>query len=198
MRAAQVIESEVNVRLINRPLKNLAILFKERGPDRFSFPHRSADRPLEGLPLYRALDFCEKAKLPLRREATRFLREPDVQLARRQRMCPVFKFHQTAPRCQAASGGASFSHSSSAKPRMVMVVMSVDEMRTPVSVSMRVRSSRAPNESRPYPERGRSGSTLRRRIRLTSSEIRRRTRVGHSSRGSWSSSARSLLVPVVP
>ncbi len=41
-----------------------------------------------------------------------------------------------------------------------MVVMSVDEMRIPVSVSMRVRSSRAPSESRPYPESGRSGSTL--------------------------------------
>jgi hypothetical protein len=32
---------------------------------------------------------------------------------------------------------------------------------------MRVRSSRAPSESTPYSERGRSGSTLRRRIRLT-------------------------------
>src|SRR6476661_484997 len=167
MRAAQVIESKVNGQLSNRPLENVAILFIERGPDRFSLPQRSADRPLKGLSLHRARDFREKAKLPLRSEATRFLREPDAQLARRQRMCPVFKLHQTAPRCQAASAGASFSHSSSAKPRMVMVVMSVDEMRIPVSVSMRVRSSRTPSESRPYPKSGRSGSTLRRRIRLT-------------------------------
>ncbi len=66
-------------------------------------------------------------------------------------------------------------------------------MRIPVSVSMRVRSSRAPSESRPYSESGRSGSTLRRRIRLTCSETRRRSRVGHSSGGSSLSSARSLL-----
>ena len=64
-------------------------------------------------------------------------------------------------------GRQLFSHSSPAKPRMVVVVMSADEMRIPVSVSMRVRSSRAPSESRPYRRAGRSGSTLRRRISPT-------------------------------
>ena len=69
-------------------------------------------------------------------------------------------------------------------------------MRIPVSASMRVRISRLPSESRPYSESGRSGSMLRRRIRLICSEIRRRSRAGHSSSGSACSSARNSLVPV--
>ena len=73
--------------------------------------------------------------------------------------------------------------------------MSVDLIRTPVSVSMRVRNSRLPSESRPYSDSGRSGSIDRRRIRLICSEISRRSRAGHSSRGSSCSSARNLLVP---
>jgi hypothetical protein len=63
-------------------------------------------------------------------------------------------------RCQAASAGASFSHSISAKPRTVVTARSVGLTRIPVSVSMRVRSSTAPSESRPYSESGPSGSTL--------------------------------------
>jgi hypothetical protein len=48
-------------------------------------------------------------------------------------------------RCQVACAGASFSLSSPAKPQTVpMVVRSVTLVRIPVSVSMRVRSSRAP------------------------------------------------------
>src|SRR4029079_8744103 len=100
MRAAQVIESKFNVRLINRPLENVAILFIERGPDRFSLPQRSDDRPPHVLSLPRARDFREKAKLPLRSEATRFLREPDIQLAPRQRICAVSKPAHSATRAQ--------------------------------------------------------------------------------------------------
>ena len=81
-----------------------------------------------------------------------------------------------------ASSSASVSQRCSAKPRTV--VMSVELMRIPVSLSMRVRSSRLPSESRPYSESGRSGSTVRRRIRPTCSETRRRSRAGHSSGGS--------------
>ncbi|MBI2694749.1 MAG: hypothetical protein HYX30_11035 [Mycobacterium nebraskense] len=88
-------DNEFNFRIVNRPLENLAVLFKERGPDRLSLPQRSADRPLEGLSLQPTLDFREEAKLPLRSEATRLLREPYVQLPGRQGKRPAIKFHPT-------------------------------------------------------------------------------------------------------
>jgi hypothetical protein len=78
VRAAQVIEGKLNIRVINRPLGNLAILLKESGPERFGLSHHSADRPLKGITFYRALDSHKEAKLPLRTEATRFLRKPYV------------------------------------------------------------------------------------------------------------------------
>ncbi len=79
-----------------------------------------------------------------------------------------------------------------ANPRTV--VISLGLMRIPVSASMRLHSSRLPSESRPYSTRGRSGSTVRRRIRLIWSATRRRSRPGRSSGGSAFSSARNLLV----
>ena len=51
----------------------------------------------------------------------------------------------------ATSEGASLSHRCSAKPRTV--VMSMGLIRIPVSVSMRLRSSRLPSESRPYSDK---------------------------------------------
>ena len=82
------------------------------------------------------------------------------------------------------------------RARVLWVAMILGDRRIPVSVSMRVRSSRLPSESRPYSTNGRSGSTVRRRIRLTCSATRRRSRAGHSSGGSELSSARNLLAPV--
>src|ERR1700712_2478348 len=85
------------------------------------------------------------------------------------------------------------SLSRSARPRPV--VTSVDPIRTPVSDSSRVRNSNVPRESSPYSDSGRSASTERRKIRLISSEISRRTRADHSSRGSSRSSSRNSLDP---
>ena len=78
VRAAQVIEGKLNIRGINRPLENLAIHPEEGGPDRFGLSQGSPDRPLKGITFYRALDPHKEAKLPLRTEATRFLRKPYV------------------------------------------------------------------------------------------------------------------------
>ena len=78
VRAAQVIEGKFNIRVVNRPLENLAILLKESGPGWFGLSHHSTDRPLKGITLYRAVDSHKEAKLPLRTEATRFLRKPYV------------------------------------------------------------------------------------------------------------------------
>ena len=78
VRAAQVIEGKLNIRVIDRPLENLAIHLEEGGPDWFGLSQHSADRPLKGITFYRALDSHKEAKLPLRTEATRFLRKPYV------------------------------------------------------------------------------------------------------------------------
>jgi hypothetical protein len=77
-RAAQVIEGQLDIRVIDRPLENLAIHLEEGGPAWFGLLQRSADRPLKGITVYHALDSHEQAKLPLRTEATRFLRKPNV------------------------------------------------------------------------------------------------------------------------
>ncbi|OBI35950.1 hypothetical protein A5708_08560 [Mycobacterium colombiense] len=78
VRAPEVIEGQLYIRVVDRPLENLAIHLEEGGPARFVLPHRPADGPLEGLTVYRALDSHEEAKLPLRTELTRFLRKPNV------------------------------------------------------------------------------------------------------------------------
>ena len=78
MRAAQVIEGQLDIRVIDRPLAHLAIHPEEGGPAWFGLSHHSPDRPLKGITFYRALDSHEKAKLPLRTGVTRFLRKPDV------------------------------------------------------------------------------------------------------------------------
>ncbi|OMC17561.1 hypothetical protein A5737_06730 [Mycobacterium colombiense] len=78
VRAAQVIEGQLDIRVVHRPLENLAIHLKDGGPARFGLLHRPADRPLEGITLYRALDFDKEAELPLRTGLTRFLRKPNV------------------------------------------------------------------------------------------------------------------------
>jgi hypothetical protein len=54
--AAQVIEGQLDIRVIDRPLENLAIHLKEGGPGWFGLSHHSADRPLNGITLDRALD----------------------------------------------------------------------------------------------------------------------------------------------
>jgi hypothetical protein len=77
-RTAQVIEVQLDIRVIDRPLENLAIHPEEGGPEWFGLSHHSADRPLQGVAFYRALDSHEQAKLPLRTGVTRFLREPYV------------------------------------------------------------------------------------------------------------------------
>jgi hypothetical protein len=59
-------------------LENLAIHPKAGGPDWFGLSYHSADRPLEGIAFYRALDSHEEANLPLGTGVTRFLGKPYV------------------------------------------------------------------------------------------------------------------------
>ena len=78
LRAGQVIEVQLEIRVIDRPLENLAIHRKAGGPDWFGLSYHSANRPLKGIAFYRAPDSHEKANLPLRTGVTRFLGKPYV------------------------------------------------------------------------------------------------------------------------
>jgi hypothetical protein len=56
MRAAQVMKVQLDIRVIDRPLENLAIHPEDGCPDRFGLSHNAADRPLEGIAFHRARD----------------------------------------------------------------------------------------------------------------------------------------------
>src|SRR5262249_51072898 len=92
LRAYEVIASKLNIRVINRLLKNLAIHFEKGGSKRFGLAHHLTDRAFEQTRLDRALDSQKIAELPPRTEATRFLRKPDVPLAPCQGKGPAIKF----------------------------------------------------------------------------------------------------------
>ena len=77
-RAGQVIKGQLDIRVIDRPLENLAIHPEKGGPAWFGLLHHSADRPLKGITFYRALDSHEEAKLPLRAGVPCFLRKQYV------------------------------------------------------------------------------------------------------------------------
>ncbi len=59
VRVVQVIEVQLDIRVIDRPLENLAVDPKKGGPDWFRLAYHSANRPLKGIAFYRALDSHE-------------------------------------------------------------------------------------------------------------------------------------------
>jgi hypothetical protein len=59
-------------------LENSAIQLEEGGPNWFGLLERLADRPLERITLYGALDSHKETELPFRSGVTRFLRKPYV------------------------------------------------------------------------------------------------------------------------
>ena len=77
-RGAQVIEFQLDTRVIDHPLENLAIHLEKGSSKRFGLVHHLTDRLLKQTRLYRALDSHEYAQLPLRTRVTRLLREPNV------------------------------------------------------------------------------------------------------------------------
>jgi hypothetical protein len=58
-RAAQVKEGQFDIGVVDRALEHLAIRLGKGGPNRLGLAHHSADRPLQGITLYEALDFHE-------------------------------------------------------------------------------------------------------------------------------------------
>ena len=77
-RRGQVIEGQLDIRVVDSSLENLAIRRKESGPAWFGLLQPQADGQFKDITLYRAVDSREEAKLPLRTGMTGFLRKPDI------------------------------------------------------------------------------------------------------------------------
>ena len=74
---------------------NPTIGLEEGRPNRLSLSHYMADRILERIRFYSALDDHELTELPLRVGATDLLCKPYVQLSPRQRKCVIIQVHPT-------------------------------------------------------------------------------------------------------
>ncbi|OBB38520.1 hypothetical protein A5752_12280 [Mycobacterium sp. 852002-51961_SCH5331710] len=59
-------------------MDDLAVYFRESGPQRFGLPHYAVDCPLKGIAVYQSVDPHEEPELPLRAGLARLLREPYV------------------------------------------------------------------------------------------------------------------------
>ena len=77
-RVAQVVEGHLDVRVIDRPLEDLAIQLDDGGPGWFGLTHHVTDRPLEQVSLHRAVESHKNTKLPVSAGVTRFFRQPNV------------------------------------------------------------------------------------------------------------------------
>jgi hypothetical protein len=77
-RVTQVVEGHLDVRVIDRPLQDLAIQLEDGGLRGFGLTHHVTDRPLEHVSLYRAVESHKDAELPVSAGVARFLRKPYV------------------------------------------------------------------------------------------------------------------------
>jgi hypothetical protein len=71
-------EGQLDIRVIDRPLENLAIHLEDRGPGWFGLPQRLTDRLPEQIRLHRAVESHKHTELPLHTGVTGFLRKPNV------------------------------------------------------------------------------------------------------------------------
>ena len=65
LRAHEIVTNELNVRVVNHLLENLAIHLEKGGSQRFGLTHHLTDSPLKQTRLYRALNSQKKAPMPL-------------------------------------------------------------------------------------------------------------------------------------
>ncbi|KUI04642.1 hypothetical protein AU189_19855 [Mycolicibacterium acapulense] len=86
---------DVDIRVVDSRLKDLAIYFTECSPERFGLAHHSADCPVKGITVDLTTYLNEQAKLPLRPGPTRLLRKPDVKLLAGRQQRPVIMRHWT-------------------------------------------------------------------------------------------------------
>ena len=97
LRGCEVIPSKLNVRVVNRLLENLSVQLEKGRSQWFGLAYHLTDRRFKQARGDRARASQKHTQLPLRTEATRFLRKPDIQLGPRQRERPVIKFNKTLP-----------------------------------------------------------------------------------------------------
>gem|GEM_PF-4087127 len=98
LRTYEVIASNLNIRVINRVLENLAVHLEKGGSKWFGLAHHLTDRALKQTRIDRALESHKTAQLPPRAEVIRFLRKPYSQLSPRERKCLAIKFRQLCAR----------------------------------------------------------------------------------------------------
>src|SRR5690349_20933620 len=79
-RAGQVMEGELYIRVVDRPLEKLSVRLEERGPYRFGLTDHATDGPLKGIAVDGTRDLHEQAELPLRTGAAAVLRKPNIKL----------------------------------------------------------------------------------------------------------------------
>ncbi|ORW12143.1 hypothetical protein AWC14_17660 [Mycobacterium kyorinense] len=91
----EIVEWELDIGIVNRPLKNLAIHLEKGSPDRLGLCHHATDCLFKQIPFYGTLDYGMRDYMPFFIKATRLLSKPDVELPARQRKCLVIKFHRT-------------------------------------------------------------------------------------------------------
>jgi hypothetical protein len=63
-------EGQLNIRIVDGVLEHPAIDLNTAHPEGFGLSDHSADGPLEGITVYRALDFDKQADLPFRARMT--------------------------------------------------------------------------------------------------------------------------------
>ncbi|BBY20965.1 hypothetical protein MSTO_11700 [Mycobacterium stomatepiae] len=79
-------------------MQNVAIGFEERDAAGLGLGDHLPDRLLQQIAMDGTFDQHQKAKLPLGTRETGFLREPNIKLPARQRMCPLTTFHVSPPK----------------------------------------------------------------------------------------------------
>nr|BBX77270.1 hypothetical protein MFLOJ_10570 [Mycobacterium florentinum] len=76
----------------------MAVGLEERDPARLGLSDHLPDRLLQQIVMDETFDQHQKTKLPLGTRETGFLREPNIKLPPRQRMCPLTTFHVSPPK----------------------------------------------------------------------------------------------------
>ncbi|KRQ29102.1 hypothetical protein AOT86_07625 [Mycobacteroides sp. H072] len=89
--------SELDLRIVDYRLENLAIPFRKYGPEWFCLTDHMAHGPLQQVMVDDAFDAAEHAQLPFDTSVTSFLGKPNVQLPPRKRERPMITFHWSPP-----------------------------------------------------------------------------------------------------
>ncbi|OBK50778.1 hypothetical protein A5655_24945 [Mycobacterium sp. 1081908.1] len=93
--ASQVIERNLEIRVVGRPLVDLPVDLEKGHPDGFGFSHAFANGGFQRTTFNRAIDDDELAELRLGIEATDFVSKPVVKLPACQGQRRLIQLHPT-------------------------------------------------------------------------------------------------------